>query len=83
MESVHGAALPHKSDPRWAALVTSGTTKPLKLLALKFTLMRMNIRVRQDPSPASVAKHVDELYAFFTLDPRRVDDDTATLFEKR
>lgn len=72
------SSLPAKSDPRWSALVSHGTTKPIKLLALKFMLTRMTLDVKKDPS--AVGKNVDELHGFFVKNPKMVETDLATLF---
>lgn len=75
-----GIRLPPKSDPRWAALVSKGTAAPIKLLALKFMLTRMNQDVKRNPSPGTIAANVDELYAFFAKNPQMVGDDCSKLF---
>jgi hypothetical protein len=80
MSSVSGFLLPAQTDPRWASLVRNGTSAPLKLLALKIVLTRMNRSVKLDPSLACVAKNVAELHGFFIKNARSIEADTATLF---
>lgn len=74
-------ALPPRTDPRWAALVTEGTKKPIKTLALKFMLARINQDAKKNASPAAVKAAVDELYSFFTNNARMVSEDTALLMK--
>ncbi len=72
--------LPAKSDPRWAALVKLGTSRPVKSLALKFMLTRMVHDAKKDPSPGNIGKAVDELFLFFTKNPKMIEADATTLF---
>ncbi len=74
------AAIPPKIDARWRALVSAGSSKPIKLLALKFMLVRMTQEVQHDPSPATIEKNVDELHRFFVENARMAATDVATLF---
>jgi hypothetical protein len=74
------AQFPAKEDPRWSALVCGGTTRPIKLLALKFMLTRITLDVKRDPSPGMVGKAVEELHAFFAKNPQMVAGDATTLF---
>ena len=80
MAPANTVAIPPKSDPRWAALVTNGTTRPLKSLVLKLRLTRLNLDVKADRSPATLAKNINELYQFFTENTAKVKDDAASLF---
>ncbi|MGD0475841.1 MAG: hypothetical protein ABSB70_21840 [Candidatus Velthaea sp.] len=83
MAAVQSVALPPKSDPRWTALVTGKSSKPLKLLALKLMLTRMSMDCKKDPSPSAVTKNVGELYDYFTKNfgkNAQIIEDTATLF---
>jgi hypothetical protein len=83
MAALQSVALPQKTDPRWAALVTGKTSKPLKLLALKLMLMRMSMECKRDPSPAAITKNVNELYDYFTKNfgkNAQIIEDTVTLF---
>ena len=83
MAAVQSVALPPKSDPRWTALVTGKSSKPLKLLALKLMLTRMSMDCKKDPSPSAVTKNVRRtlrlLYEKFRKE-RPIIEDTATLF---
>jgi hypothetical protein len=74
------ALLPAKSDPRWAALVTNGTSRPIKLLALKFMLSRIVQDVKRNPSPVAISKSIDELHDFFTKNAKMVERDAVALF---
>jgi hypothetical protein len=81
--STQTIALPPKTDPRWAALVTGKNTKPLKQLSLKLILTRMSMDTKKDPSPGGIAKNVDELHTYFTKNfakNAQIIEDTATLF---
>jgi hypothetical protein len=83
MAAVQSVLLPPKTDPRWAALVSGKTSKPLKLLALKLMLTRMSMDCKKDPSPAGVRKSVDELHDYLTKNSGKnaqIIEDTATLF---
>jgi hypothetical protein len=80
MSATLAVPVPAQGDPRWAALATQGTTRPVKLLALKFMLTRMAQDARRDSSPAAVAARVDELHGFFVKNPRMVEADAAALF---
>lgn len=80
MSYAQGVPIPPKTDPRWAALVTSGTSRPIKLLAIKLMLKRMTQDAKSDLSSAGIAKNIDELYGFFLKNARMVETDTATLF---
>ncbi len=71
---------PNKSDPRWTALVTNGTTRPIKVLAVKLMLMRMSQDVKRDPSATTISKNIDEIYGFFSKNTKMVETDTVTLF---
>jgi hypothetical protein len=79
MSSASGV-LPAVTDPRWTALVTYGTTLPLKRLVLQIVLKRMNREVRLDPRPANVKKQIDELSQFVVKHARMLAPDTAMLF---
>jgi hypothetical protein len=83
MSTAQTIALPPKTDPRWVALVTGKTSRPLKQLSLKLMLTRMSMDTKKDPSPASIAKNVNELYGFFAKNfakNAQMIEDTATLF---
>jgi hypothetical protein len=83
MGIAQSVALPPKTDPRWTALVTGTSSKPLRLLALKLMLMRMSMDSKKDSSPALVARNVNELYDYFTKNfgkNAQITEDTATLF---
>jgi len=71
---------PTKSDPRWTLLVTNGTNRPIKVLAVKLMLMRMSQDVKRDPSLTTISKNIDELFGFFSKNAKMVEADTATLF---
>jgi hypothetical protein len=72
--------LPAKNDPRLRTLVCNGSSKPIKLLALRFMLMRMTQEVKRDPSPGTIARNVDELHGFFSKNQHMAGDDIAVLF---
>jgi hypothetical protein len=72
--------LPSKMDRRWRDLVLGANTTPPKLLALKFMLSRLTLAAKKDPSPTAVQKGIDELYEFFSKNPRMVEADAAALF---
>lgn len=80
MAPANTVLIPPKSDPRWAALVTNGTKRPLKSLVLKLRLTRLNLDVKGDRSPATLDKSVNELHQFFTENADKVKDDAAALF---
>ncbi len=83
MAVAQSVALPPKTDPRWAALVTGKSSKPLRLLALKLLLTRTSMDSKKETSPAVVKKNVDELYDYFTKTFGKnvqIIEDTATLF---
>lgn len=71
---------PATSNPRRTALMTEGTTRPVKLLALKFMLTRMQQDVKRHASSASVGKAVDELCGFFIKSPQMAVAEPKTLF---
>ena len=72
--------LPPKNDPRLRSLVCNGSSKPIKLLALRFMLTRMTQEVKRDPSPGTIAKNVDELHGFFSKNQHMTAGDAAVLF---
>ncbi len=74
------SVLPAVSDPRWTALVTNGTTAPLRRLVLQIVLKRMNREVRLDPTPSNVKKQIDELSQFIAKHAQMLGSDTTTLF---
>jgi hypothetical protein len=80
MSPVSGLSLPAQTDPRWTSLVRNGTSAPLKMLALKIVLTRMNRSVKLDSSPSCVAKNVAELHDFFIKNARSIEADAAALF---
>ena len=74
-------ALPPPTDPRWVALATQGATKPIKTLALKFMLARINQDTKKNATPVAVKAAVDELYSFFSINPRIVAEDASQLLK--
>ncbi len=72
--------LPSRADKRWRALVIEGPKTPIRVLALKFMLVRMAQEAKRDPSSASIEKNIDELYSFFVRHARLVATDTSACF---
>jgi hypothetical protein len=76
-------SVPAKTDPRWRNLVLGTQPVVPKLLALKFMLSRITLATRNDQSPATVQKGIDELFEFFQRNPKIVAADAASLFPSR
>ncbi len=72
--------IPPKTDARWRKLVSEGSSKPVKLLALRVMLTRMTQEVHRDHSPATIDKNVDELHRFFVENAKMAAADAANLF---
>jgi hypothetical protein len=74
------AVVPPTTDPRWFALVTRGTRKPLNALALQLILKCVNWQASLDPSPANVTEKIEQLARFFEQNSRLLEVDAVTLF---
>jgi hypothetical protein len=72
--------LPPKTDPRWRDLANGTLVRPWQTLALKIMMMRITGMVKNDPSPATLQKAIDEIYAFFEKNMKIAQPDLQSLF---
>jgi len=73
--------LPPKSNPKWKELVCGKLHKlSFTFLATKFFVTRVTGVAKNDPSPETIARLIDEAYAFFEKNERLVEKDILAIF---
>ncbi len=75
-------AVPPKTKPQWAEIVTGKKTYELKFLAAKIFLGRIVPKVSANPTPANVSDAVGQLHALFEKNSAAptVQSDLKTIF---
>lgn len=72
--------MPPINHPKWADLVTGRADYRFANAAASMLLFQLKATVRKDPSPASVAKAVSQIYTFCQKYERMLQKDLETLF---
>ena len=69
-----------KEDPKWTALLSGQLQHQFQLASAAMIVSRCQRQVLRDPSPQTLNKNLDELYAFFTKFENVVSDDLKAIF---
>ena len=73
--------LPPKNHPKWRELVCGKLKNaPLKFIATKFFIARLTGLARNDSSPETISRLIDEAHAFFLKNERLVEKDIVAIF---
>jgi hypothetical protein len=70
-----------KENPRWEELLTGKFKHQFRLASAAMMVSRCQRSVQGDPSPQTIKKNIDDLYAFFTKFEKVVYDDLNEIFQ--
>jgi hypothetical protein len=74
------SAMPDKNSPKWKDLVTGKTRYEFQSLATKILMGRLILKYEIDPSPNNIDSLVEELYKYFTANPKLAESDIKKVF---
>jgi len=72
--------LPPVTHPRWAALLQDRFEYKFSNASASMLLFQLKCDLKKDPSPAALAKAIDQLHAFTTKYERMLRTDLTVLF---
>jgi hypothetical protein len=70
-----------KENPRWEELLTGKIKHQFRLASAAMMVARCQRSVQSDPSPQTIRKNLDDLYAFFKKFENVVYDDMKDIFQ--
>jgi len=70
-----------KENPRWEELLTGKVKHQFRLVSAAMMVSKCQRSVQSDPSPQTIKKNIDNLYAFFTKFENVVCDDLKDIFQ--
>jgi hypothetical protein len=74
--------IPPKEDPKWTDLLRGQVQHQFQLASAAMIVSRCQRQVFGDPSPNTINKNVDELYAFFSKFENVAGDDLNAIFSE-